>query len=46
MNIFGGKPEGKIPLGRSRRRCESDTKMDLKETGWVDANWNHLAQYG
>jgi hypothetical protein len=26
-----GNPEGKRPLGRSRRRSEDDIKMDLKE---------------
>jgi len=29
-----GKPEGKRPLGRSRRRWEDNFKMDLKEMGW------------
>jgi hypothetical protein len=29
-----GKPEGKIPLGRPRRRWEDNIKMDLKEVGW------------
>jgi hypothetical protein len=29
-----GTPEGKIPLGISRRRWEENTKMDLQETGW------------
>jgi hypothetical protein len=28
-----GKPEGKRPLGRPRRRWEANTKMDLKEIG-------------
>jgi hypothetical protein len=30
---FGGKPEGKRPLGRPRRRWEDIVKMDLKEVG-------------
>jgi hypothetical protein len=29
-----GKPEGKMPLGRSRRRWEDGFKMDLREIGW------------
>ena len=29
------KPEGKRPLGRSRRRCEDTTKIDLREVGCV-----------
>ena len=28
-----GKPTGMRPLGRSRRRCEDNIRMDLKETG-------------
>jgi hypothetical protein len=27
------KPEGKIPIGRSRRRWEDNVGMDLRETG-------------
>jgi len=33
-----GKPEGKRPLGRPRRRWEDDMKMDLQEVGW----WHEL----
>jgi hypothetical protein len=29
-----GKPEGKRPLGRPRRRWEDGVKMDLREIGW------------
>jgi hypothetical protein len=29
-----GKPEGKRPLGRSRRRWEDGIRMDLRETAW------------
>jgi len=28
------KPEGKRPLGRSRRRWKDDIKMDLQKVGW------------
>jgi hypothetical protein len=33
--FWGGKPEGKRPLGRLRRRWEDNIKMDLREMGWV-----------
>jgi len=33
--IFVGKPEGKGPLGRHRRRWEDNIKMDLQEVGCV-----------
>jgi hypothetical protein len=32
--VFVGKPEGKRPLGRPRRRWEYGIKMDLREIGW------------
>ena len=33
--VLVGKPEGKRPLGRPRRRCEDNIKMDLQEVeGW------------
>jgi hypothetical protein len=38
------KPEGKRPLGRSRRRWEDNIKMDLKEIWFEVVNWIHLAQ--
>jgi hypothetical protein len=41
--ILVGKPEGKRPLGRSRRRWE-DTKIDLRGIGWGGMDWVHLAQ--
>jgi hypothetical protein len=31
--VFVGKPEGKRPLGRPRRRWEDSIKMDLQEVG-------------
>jgi hypothetical protein len=34
--ILIGKPQGKGPLERARRRLEVNTKMDLKETGWKE----------
>jgi hypothetical protein len=32
--VLVGKPEGKRPLGRPRRRWEDGIRMDLKEIGW------------
>jgi hypothetical protein len=42
--ILVGKPEGKRPLGRSRRRWVNNIKIDLRETGWGGMNWIDLAQ--
>jgi hypothetical protein len=42
--ILVGRPEGRRPLGRPRRRREDNIKMDLQEAGWVGMNWIELAQ--
>jgi hypothetical protein len=42
--ILVGKPEGKRPLGRPRRRCEDNIKMGLKEVGCGGMDWIELAQ--
>jgi hypothetical protein len=42
--VLVGKPEGKIPLGRLRRRWEDNIKMDLQEVGCVGMDWIELAQ--
>jgi hypothetical protein len=42
--VLVGKPEGKSPLGRPRRRWKDGIKMDLREIGWGGAEWLHLAQ--
>jgi hypothetical protein len=42
--ILVGKPEGKRPLGRPRRRWEDNIKMDLRERGWSGMDWIDLAQ--
>jgi hypothetical protein len=34
-----GRPKGKRPLGRPRRRWEDNIKMDLREIGIDGANW-------
>jgi hypothetical protein len=36
--------EGKRLLGRSRCRWENNVKMVLREMGWCDIDWIHLAQ--
>jgi hypothetical protein len=46
-NSYGllvGKPEGRRPLGRPRRRWLDNIKMDLVEVGWSDVDWIGLAQ--
>ena len=39
-----GKPEGKRPLGRPRRRWEDNIKMDIQEVGRGCGDWMGLAQ--
>ena len=39
-----GKPEGKRPLGRPRRRWEDNIKKDLQEVGRDCGDWMGLAQ--
>jgi hypothetical protein len=41
--IFVGKPEGRRPLGRPRRRWKDNIKMDLQDVGW-GMDWIELAQ--
>ena len=42
--VLVGKPEGKRPLGRPRRRWEDNIRADLKEVGCGESNWIQLAQ--
>ena len=42
--ILVGKPEGKRPVGRPRRRWEDNIKMDLQEVGGSCEDWMELAQ--
>jgi hypothetical protein len=42
--ILVGKPEGKKPLGRPRRRWVDNFKMDLREIGWDGMDGMYLAQ--
>ena len=42
--VLVGKPEGKRPLGRPRRRWEDNIKIDLQELGCRGMDWIELAQ--
>ena len=42
--VLVGKPEGKRPLGRPRRRWEDNIKMDLQEVGYWGMDWVELSQ--
>jgi hypothetical protein len=42
--LLVGKPEGRRPLGRRRRRWLCNIGMDLIEVGWGDVGWIGLAQ--
>jgi hypothetical protein len=42
--VLVGKPEGKRPLGRPRRRWEDNIKMDIQEVGGCHGVWLVLAQ--
>jgi hypothetical protein len=39
-----GKPEGEIPLERSRRRWMNNMKMDFKDVVWCGVDWIYLVQ--
>jgi hypothetical protein len=41
--ILVGMPEGKIPLGRPRRRWADNIEMDLREIEWDGMDWTDLA---
>jgi hypothetical protein len=43
-NVLVGKPEGRRPLGRPRRRWEDGVRVDLREIGLEDVDWIRLAQ--
>jgi hypothetical protein len=42
--ILVGRPEGRRPLERPRRRWEDNIKMDLGEIWFGDVEWIYLAQ--
>jgi hypothetical protein len=44
--VLVGKPEGKRPLGRPRRRWEDEIRMDVREIGlgvWIGFDWLSMA---
>jgi len=43
-SVLVGKPEGKRPLGRPKRRWDHNIKMDLQEVGCGGADWIVLAE--
>jgi serine/threonine protein kinase HipA of HipAB toxin-antitoxin module len=42
--VLMGKPEGKTPLGRPRRRWEDGVRVDLREIDRGSVDWIQLAQ--
>ena len=42
--VLVGKPKGKRPLGRPRRRWKDNIKMDFQEVGGGCGDWMELAQ--
>jgi hypothetical protein len=44
--VLVGKPEGKRPLGRPRRRWEDNIKIDLQEVGCGGMDWVKLVSIG
>jgi hypothetical protein len=42
--ILMGRPEGRRPHGRPRRRWEYNIKMQLQEVGWEGMHWIDIAQ--
>jgi hypothetical protein len=39
-----GEPEGKMPLGKPRHKCEDNIKMDVQELGCGGMDWIDLVQ--
>jgi hypothetical protein len=42
--LLVGNPEGKRPLGRPRRMCVDNIRIDLGEVRWGDVDWIGLAK--
>jgi hypothetical protein len=42
--ILVGRPEGKRPVGRPRRRWVDNIEINLRERGWDGMDWIYLAQ--
>jgi hypothetical protein len=43
--LLVGKPKGKSPLGRPRRRWVDNIRKDLGEVGWSELDWIGLAKH-
>ena len=47
--VLTGKPEGKRPLGRTRRRWEGNIKLDVQDMGcdvWIGSGWLRIGTGG
>jgi hypothetical protein len=42
--LLVGKPQGKIPLGKPRRRLVDNVRLDFGDMGWNGMDWIELAQ--
>jgi hypothetical protein len=42
--VLVGRPEGRRPLGRPRRRWDNKIKKDIQEVGWGGMDWIDMAQ--
>jgi hypothetical protein len=42
--VLLGRPKGRRPLGRPRRKWEDNIKMELQEVGWGCMDWIDMAQ--
>jgi hypothetical protein len=42
--LLVGKPEGRRPLGKPRRRWLDNIRMDFVEVGWGDVDWIGLTK--
>jgi len=42
--MMGGKPKGKRPLGRPKRKWEDNTKIHIREIGWEGVAWMHVVR--
>jgi hypothetical protein len=44
--VLEGKPEGRRPLGRPRRRWLDNIRKDIVEVGWGDVDWLRIGRGG
>jgi hypothetical protein len=44
IGYWWGSQKGRRPLGRPRRRCVDNIKIDLREIGWDGVDWVDLVQ--